>query len=143
MTGKTLRLTLAASVLAAGAALAAGSAIGHGNEGTRGYGPGMMGGGYGAGGYGHMMGGGYGHMMGGGYGQGPGMMGAGYGCAQGLDAVDLSDEQRTKIRAIQEEAAKAHWKAMEQLHDQQRETRKRVEAVLTREQRDKLSRWDR
>jgi len=80
-----------------------------------GMGPGMMGGGgYGMGPGMMMGGGGYGMgpgmMGGGGYGMGPGMMGGGgYGMGPGmmgygpLQALNLSDEQRSKIGAIEEE----------------------------------------
>ncbi len=87
-----------------------------------GYGPGMMGnygpgrGGYGAGagGYGPgMMGGG---MMGGyghGYGRG-GMMGLGP-----LQALDLSNEQLSKINQIQDETRRRNWGVMGKLIDEQ------------------------
>jgi Spy/CpxP family protein refolding chaperone len=144
-------------------------------------GPGMMGGGFGAG----MMGGGYGQgrgMMGGGYGYGggPGMMGLGVGW---VDALGLSDDQKTKINRIQDETRRSHWALMGTMMDQQAklrdlyeapkrdsaaiddtyksigdlrqkmidssiEARKRMEAVLTSKQIDKLrayrdqDRWD-
>lgn len=152
---------------------------GYGN----GPGPGMMGGGFGAG----MMGGGYGQgrgMMGGGYGYGggpgPGMMGLGVGW---VDALGLSDDQKTKINRIQDETRRSHWTLMGTMMDQQAklrdlyeapkrdsaaiddtyksigdlrqkmidssiEARKRMEAVLTSKQIDKLrayrdqDRWD-
>ena len=82
-----------------------------------GYGRGMMGDGYGPGyGYGPgqgsgpgMMGRGYG---GGGYGYGPGMMGGGYGPGGPLAALNLTDEQRNKIFALQEENRAKNWGTM-------------------------------
>ncbi|HVW50215.1 MAG TPA: Spy/CpxP family protein refolding chaperone [Trinickia sp.] len=97
-------------------------------RGGNGYGPGMMGGGYG---YGPgMMGGGYGYgygpgMMGGGFGGGPGMMGYGGGW---LDALGLSDEQRTKINRIQDDTRHAHWALMNSMMDQQAKLRDLYEA---------------
>jgi len=89
-------------------------------------GPGMMGGGYGMGP--GMMGEGY-HMgpgMMGGYGMGPGMMG-GHGMMGGrmglFDALDLTDEQQTKINKIQDETRKLHWSMMGEMMDQQAELR--------------------
>jgi len=100
-----------------------------------GYGPGMMGGGpgYGPG----MMGGGSGYgpgMMGGGgpgYGQGygPGMRGGagpgygqgygpGSGCGPGgypFESLNLTDEQRDKFLALQEENRQKNWATMGQL----------------------------
>lgn len=69
----------------------------------------MMGGGYGhmMGGYGHMMGGGPGMMMGGGYGP---MMGA-------LYQLDLTKEQRQKIRDIQRSMRKKNIGLMEKMMD--------------------------
>jgi len=92
----------AAFALLAGAALA-----------QPGYGPGMMGG-YGPGGYGPGMMGGYGPgMMGGGYG---GMMG-GWGAGSSTWGIqDLTKEQRTKIRDIQQESWKQQWPLMQQMH---------------------------
>jgi Spy/CpxP family protein refolding chaperone len=89
-----------------------------------GMGPGMMGG-YGPGyGMGPGMMGGYGP----GYGMGPGMMG-GYGPGAGmgpgmmggfggLDALDLSEAQRTKITEIRRELFGAHWALMGKMHQQ-------------------------
>lgn len=142
----------------AGAAILAGTALGQGY----GMGPGMMGGGMGPG----MMGGGYGP----GQGMGPGMMGGGYG--PGYTALNLTDEQRKKIDAIQEEvwsrqgelmgrmhaqsyrmhdfgksddaAARKAFDEMAVAHKQMFETRlearKRIDAVLTPEQRKQLGR---
>ncbi len=101
---------LKAAALAA--ALAAGSAFAQGGPGY-GYGPGP---GYGPGqGYGMMgggmMGGGRGGMMGG-YGQG---YGQGYGPGAGLAALNISDDQREKIVAIQEENRRKNWDTMGQV----------------------------
>ncbi len=86
-----------------------------------GYGPGMMGGGpgYGPG----MMGGagpGYGPGMRGG-GPGFGAYGPGRGYGQGaslVDSLDLTDEQREKIRAIQEGNRQKNWTSMGQLRSE-------------------------
>jgi Spy/CpxP family protein refolding chaperone len=132
---------------------------GWGGYGGYGMGPGMMGG------YGYGMGPG---MMGG-YGMGPGMMG-GYGRGgYGYGALNLSEEQRTKIAAIEEEVAKRQWELMDKMHDQHYdlwrgdesasrkayevmssarkamfenslEARKRIDSVLTSEQREQLRR---
>jgi Spy/CpxP family protein refolding chaperone len=82
-----------------------------------GYGPGMMGGsgpGYGPG----MMGGGYGP------GYGRGMMGGGYGPGWGASggataALNLSDEQREKIFAIQEQNRQQNWDKMGKMRAEQ------------------------
>jgi len=63
-----------------------------------GYGPGMMGGGYGPG------------MMGGGY---------GYGAGGPLAALNLSDDQREKIVAIQEDQRKKNWAVMGEVRSEQ------------------------
>jgi Spy/CpxP family protein refolding chaperone len=96
---KSIAVATAVTALLAGVALA-----------QPGYGPGMMGGygpgGYGTGGYGPgMMGGGYGGMMGG--------WGAG---TRNWGIQDLSAEQRTKIRDIQQNAWKKQWPLMQQMH---------------------------
>lgn len=58
---------------------------------------------------------GYGPGFGGGQGYGPGMMG-GYGLSGGaLAALDLTDEQRDKILAIQEENRRKNWDTMGQM----------------------------
>ncbi len=67
-----------------------------------GYGPGMMGGG------------GYGPGMMGGHGPGGGMMGFGP-----LGALDLKDDQRDKIFAIQEEARTKNFGTMTQMRAEQ------------------------
>jgi len=135
----------------AGAAILTGTALGQGY----GLGPGMMGGGYGPG-----------HGMG--PGMGPGMMG-GYG--PGYAALNLTDEQRKKIDAIQEDVWRKQGELMGAMHAQayrmhdfgkaddaarkafdemavahkqmfetQLEARKRIDAVLTAEQRKQLGR---
>jgi Spy/CpxP family protein refolding chaperone len=157
-----MKRTLIGAVVAA-AAILGGTALGQGY----GMGPGMMGGGYGPG-YGMGPG-----MMGGhgpGQGMGPGMMGGGYG--PGYAALNLTDEQRKKIDAVQEDvwrkqgelmgamhaqsgrmhddfgkddaAARAAFDTMATMHKQMFETRlearKRIDAVLTPEQRKQLGR---
>ena len=94
------RMLIGAAVLA----LACSSVLAQGP----GYGPGMMGG-YG---YGPGYGGGPGAM--GGYGMrgyGPGMMGGGYGLA----SLNLSDEQQSKVFAIQEENRKKNFDTMSKM----------------------------
>jgi len=94
---KTLRLTaVALGIAAAGAVMAQGYGPGGG------YGPGMMGGG------------GYGPGMMGGHGPGGGMMGFGP-----LGALDLKDDQRDKIFAIQEEARTKNFGTMTQMRAEQ------------------------
>lgn len=157
-----MKRTLIGAAVAA-AAILGGTAVGQGY----GMGPGMMGGGYGPGyGMGPGMMGGYGP----GQGMGPGMMGGGYG--PGYAALNLTDEQRKKIDAIQEEvwskqgelmgrmhaqsyrmhdfdkaddaAARKAFDEMATAHKQMFETRlearKRIDAVLTPEQRKQLGR---
>ena len=132
-------------------------------------GPGMMGGAS-PGGYGvgpGMMGPG---MMGG-HGMGRGMMG-GYGWG-GYGGLNLNDEQRAKIAAIQEESSRKQWELVGKMHEQRHQmyefdssgkvdesaarkayqamsdarkamfensldVRMRVDAVLTKEQREQL-----
>lgn len=158
------RKLIAAAALAALFTAGAWAQMGPGWGGGYGYGygmgPGMMGGGHGYG-----MGPG---MMGGGYGMGPGMMGGyGPGGGYGYSGLNLTDEQRTKIAAIEEEVAKRQWDLMDKMHDQHYdlwrgdesasrkayevmssarkamfetslEARKRIESVLTDEQRKQL-----
>lgn len=85
-----------------------------------GYGPGMMGGGYGPG------------MMGGGFGSGRGMMGGGYGMmgygGGWVDALGLSDDQKSKINRIQDETRHEHWALMGTMMDQQAKLRDLYEA---------------
>ena len=104
----------------------------------RGYGPGY--------GMGPGMMGGYGP----GYGMGPGMMwgNGGYGgCGgygYGLNALNLSDAQRAKIEKIQSEASRSQWEIMNKMHEavsqSWQEAQKKIDAVLTKEQRDQLNR---
>jgi len=67
---------------------------------------------------------GYGPGYGGGPGYGPGMMGGagpgrGYGPGAGLpESLNLTDEQREKIQAIQEENRQKNWAAMGQLRSE-------------------------
>jgi Spy/CpxP family protein refolding chaperone len=56
-------------------------------------------------------------MMGGGYGQG--MMGGGYGAGGGFAALDLTNEQREKVLAIQEEHRKKNWATMGEVRAEQ------------------------
>ncbi len=137
------RIVLAVAATAALAAAPAWAQMGPG-----GMGPGMMGGygqgygpgyGMGPGMMGGMMGPGMmGGMMGGfGQGMGPGMM-WGYG------ALDLTDEQRARIAEIQQDVSRKQWELMGKVHEQMFQTmldaRKRMDAVLTREQREQLKR---
>ena len=151
-------------------------------------GQGMMGGAGPGGGYGPGYGMGPGMMgpgMMGGYGMGPGMMGGygpGYGMGRGMmggygwggyGGLNLNDEQRAKIAAIQEEASRKQWELVGKMHEQRHQlyefdssgkadesaarkayqamsdarkamfensldVRKRVDAVLTKEQREQL-----
>lgn len=131
MNGKFRKFALAAALLAAGTI--GGSAIAQGGPGYGpGYGPGMMGGGpgYGPG----MMGGGPGYGPGRGYGPrggygagggyGPGGCGAGFGPGRGfgaggfLESLNLSDEQREKIAAIQEAQREKNWGTMGQMRSE-------------------------
>ncbi len=140
MENRLRKLALAAAVVAAGTlgatALAHGPGFGSGAMG--GYGPGMMGG-YGPG----MMDGGQRRGFGPGGGYGPG---SGYGPGQGfgpgagaLASLNLSDEQRAKIQAIQEQHREQNWGRMGQMRSEmlksRLEVRKQVESVLTEEQR--------
>ncbi len=72
-----------------------------------GSGPGMMG----VGGGPAMMGNG---MMGGGYGMG--MMGSPGPMFWGLERLDLSADQRSRIAAIQDELHERHWTSMQAMH---------------------------
>src|SRR5512132_3112964 len=113
MNGTIRRTALVASALVIGTAAAAALA-----QGGPGYGPGYGGGpGYGPG----MMGGG-----GPGYGPGPGR---GYGPgASLLEALNLTDEQREKILAIQEENRRKNWTAMGQLRSEMFASRRMYDA---------------
>lgn len=156
-----MKRTLIGAAVAA-AAILAGTALAQGY----GMGPGMMGGNGPGQGMGPGMMGGYGP----GQGMGPGMMGGGYG--PGYAALKLTDEQRKKIDAIQEDvwrkqgelmgamhaqafrmhdsgkaddaAARKAFDEMAVAHKQMFETgleaRKRIDAVLTPEQRKQLGR---
>lgn len=150
-----MKRTLIGAVIAVAAI--AGTALAQGY----GMGPGMMDGGMGPG----MMGG-----YGPGRGMEPGMMGGGYGPYAGLE---LTDEQRKKVDAIQEDvwrkqgelmgamhaqgyrmhetfdgkddaAARAAFDTMATMHKQmfelRLEARKRIDAVLTPEQRKQIGR---
>jgi Spy/CpxP family protein refolding chaperone len=114
MNAKFKKLSVIGALLAAGtigaAALAQGPGYGPGMMG--GYGPGMMGG-YGSG----MMGGGPGYGPGRGYGPGGGFgRGGGYGRgAAMLESLNLTDEQREKIQAVQEENRQRNWTVMGQV----------------------------
>ena len=104
-----------------------------------GMGPGMMGG-YGPGYYGR----GYGPGYGMGYGMGPGMVGGCSGYGYGYNALNLTDAQREKIQKIQQEAAQAQWEIMNKMHETisqgWQEAQKKIDAVLTKEQREQLKR---
>lgn len=110
--------TTAGSAASAQPATQWGPGMGPGMTG-RGYGPGMMGSGMMGRGHGPgMMGRGYGHMGPGmmGSGQGPGAMG---GMMHGAPyaALDLSDEQRSKIAEIQSGLRQTHWALMGAMHE--------------------------
>ena len=62
---------------------------------------------------------GYGPGYGPGYGQGRGMMGGGYGAGGGLAALNLTDEQREKVVAIQEAHRQKNWAAMGEVRAEQ------------------------
>ena len=132
-----------------------GYGMGPGMMGGYGMGPGMMGGygpGYGMGyGMGPWMMGGYGRGYGMGYGMGPWMMGGygpGYHMGPGMwggyeyNALDLSDAQRAKIQKIQEEAWNSQWEVMNKMHEAISqgwvEAQKKIDAVLTKKQREQL-----
>jgi Spy/CpxP family protein refolding chaperone len=104
----------------------------------RGYGPGF---GYGMG-PGMMRG--YGPGYGPGYGMGPGMMGGCGGYGYGYNALNLTDAQREKIQKIQDEAARSQWEIMNKMHEAMsqgwQEAQKKIDAVLTKEQREQLNR---
>ena len=69
------------------------------------------------------------------------MMG-GYGYAYG--ALDLTDAQRQKIEKIQEEAWSSQWEIMNKMHEaisrQWADAQKKIDAVLTKQQREQLRR---
>lgn len=165
---KVQRMTARKALVAliAGVGLAAVAAPGFAQSGTDyppmmggygpgyGMGPGMMGGyGYGPG-YG--MGPGMMRGYGPGYGMGPGMMrgyGMGYGMGPGMtggcggygyNALNLTDAQREKIQKIQQEAAQAQWEIMSKMHEAVsqgwQDAQKKIDTVLTKEQREQLKR---
>ena len=123
----------------AGPGMMGGPGYGRGYGPGYGMGPGMMGG-YGPGyGMGPGMMGGYGP----GYGMGPGMMWGNGGCGgYGYNALKLSDAQRTKIQKIQEDAARSQWEIMNKMHEAisqgWQDAQKKIDAVLTKEQREQL-----
>ncbi len=138
---------------------------------AQGYGPGP-GAGYGprGGGPGMMQGYGPGYGMGRGGMHGPGFGAGPEAFLQRLDAVGLTDEQRSKVDAIQSEVRRKHWDLMGQMRElrfksrdpvaitdaealkdfdamtalrrqmltSMLDARKRIEEVLTAEQREKL-----
>ena len=127
----------------AGPGMMGGPGYGRGYGPGYGMGPGMMGG-YGPGyGMGPGMMGGYGPGYG--YGMGPGMMWGNGGCGgYGYSALNLSDAQRTKIEKIQEDAARSQWEVMNKMHEaisqSWQDAQKKIDAVLTKEQRERLQR---
>ena len=154
-------------LLAASAAILLGTATAACAQPYGGMGPGMMGG-YGPG-YGHGQGQGYGPGYGPGYGMGPGMMG-GYGYGLDLSAeqrAKISEIQQEVAQKrwdlmgrlhqqggpmaeafgpgpIDEQSARKAYDAMadahKQMFDLSLQARKRIEAVLTSEQREQLQR---
>ncbi|HQS58756.1 MAG: hypothetical protein B7Y56_10750 [Gallionellales bacterium 35-53-114] len=132
---QSMKSLLASSLVAAsliGASVAATAAeprtpnqqMMQGQRGGQGYGPGMMGGGYGPG-YGMNQGGGYGPGMmgggmGGGYGMGMGGMGGGWGVGMGpMYMLDLTDAQTAQMEKIQTEMQKKHRTLMRQMWEEQ------------------------
>jgi Spy/CpxP family protein refolding chaperone len=89
-----------------------------------------------------MMGGGYGPgMMGGGY--GPGMMGYGQQGGGVFAGINLNDEQRQKVLAIQEEHRQKNWAAMGEVRAEQYKLRglygtEKVDADKVAEQQKKV-----
>ena len=119
--------------LALTAACTAAFAQGYGPGAGRGaYGPGMMGAGPGMTGYGAGMGpgtmgyyGGAGQGYGGGPGHGPGR---GYGPGDAPAVPDLTEEQREKILAIQEDHRRKNWDTMGQIRSEQFKLRRIYQA---------------
>jgi Spy/CpxP family protein refolding chaperone len=107
----SLKEKLMKRLLMVGAALAAAASFALAQGPGYGYGPGY-GPGYGRG------------MMGGGY--GPGMMGGGPGAGGALAALNLTDEQREKVFAIQEENRKKNWAVMGEMRSEQFKLRNMV-----------------
>ena len=101
------RLLVLGAALAAAASFAFAQGPGYGSG--PGYGHGMMG-------YG-MMGYGPGYGPGGGFGLG--MLGGGPGAGGALAALNLTDEQREKVFAIQEEHRKKNWAVMGEVRSEQ------------------------
>jgi len=68
-------------------------------------------------------------MMGGGWGMGPGMMGGGWGMGPGLgvlggiELLDLSPAQRSKINGIADDLRKKHWELLGRLQDDEAKLR--------------------
>jgi Spy/CpxP family protein refolding chaperone len=98
-------------LVAFGAALAAATSLALAQGPGYGYGPG----------YGPGSGQGRGMM-----GYGPGMMGGGPGAGGALAALNLTDEQREKVFAIQEEHRKKNWSAMGEMRSEQFKLRNMV-----------------
>ena len=69
---------------------------------------------------------GYGYGPGYGPGSGRGMMSGGPGAGAGLAALNLTDEQREKVFAIQEEHRKKNWAAMGEMRSEQFKLRSMV-----------------
>ena len=102
-----IRRTVIAAVIAGATALGAGAVLADPPAGGYGMGPGMMGG----------------------YGMGYGMMG-GYGMGYGaLSALNLTEAQRDKIFAIQEEARKKNWDLMGKMQEENYKLRKLLAAT--------------
>ena len=88
---------------------------------------------------------GYGYGPGAGYGPHGGMM-QGYGMGGPMmrgdyaqvEDLGLTDEQRAKVLAIQKDMRGKHLALMDQVRELRWDARKRIEAVLTPEQREKL-----
>lgn len=156
MNAKLRKFAVIGTLLAAGTlgatAIAQGPSYGPGmmGGGGGGYGPGMTGGGpgYGPG----MMGGGPGYGPGRGYGPGAGYgpRGGGFGPGGGyspgaamLESLKLSDEQRDKIQALQEENRQRNWAAMGQMRTEMFKLRRmfsadKVDANAVAEQQKKI-----
>ena len=103
MKSPALKIIVAALALAAGSALAQGYGYGPGAGpcwGEEGFGPGA----------------GYGPGMGGGYGRGMGYGRGGWGPGAG---ANLTDEQRAKAAALQEQFRETNWKLMGDLRQEQ------------------------
>ena len=55
-----------------------------------------------------------------------------------FESLGINDEQRARILAIQKDTRAKQWALMDQMRDLRWDTRKRIEAVLTDEQRAKF-----